>query len=647
MNFQSKIKDKNNLLLLLIVFAAVLLRFYHFDQIPFTHDEFSALFRTQFDNFQNLVRYGVCVDGHPAGVQLFLYYWTHWFGTTEWIVKLPFTLAGIGAVVLIFFIGKLWFNPTVGLIAASFTASMQYMVMNSQIARPYMSGLFITLFMFYCWSHLILHPERKFYSNLVGYIIACTGAVYNHYFSFLFALIIGIIGIFLISGKRRFAYLISGGIVFLLFLPHWPITMAHLRLKGIEGWLGKPSPTFLIEYLSYLFHHSIYLISLVIIIIIYGIFTLKKDFFSRQKFFLFSTLFFLPILIGYLYSTYINAVLQYSVLIFTFPYLFFVIFGHLKEQKFAVNLLLTGSILITASITLILERKHFDLFYKSVYEKIITDYPGENKDSTLFLVYSNRSISDYYLNKNPHIHNVIFVDSFAAPDQLDLFLQQQSEHYTSLYWGAISSVPPNLFPIIKNYYPTIEEEHYYFSGETCLCSKKKSNNKYSKTIADFHSSKFPEDWQQIDMEQLIYNDSLGKFPIIHIPNEKEWNCAYTFQLGDIEYHHNDFIDIEIIFSSEDRMQNIEVVSTLHNGEKQIFWSSTNLMNFNPEVHYSKGWHRAIHSVKLADIQKINKNTQVDIFLWNKEKKQILIQDIRISLRKGNPYLYGIYEKIEE
>ena len=54
MNFQSKIKDKNNLLLLLIVFAAVLLRFYHFDQIPFTHDEFSALFRTQFDNFQNL-----------------------------------------------------------------------------------------------------------------------------------------------------------------------------------------------------------------------------------------------------------------------------------------------------------------------------------------------------------------------------------------------------------------------------------------------------------------------------------------------------------------------------------------------------------------------------------------------------------------
>lgn len=644
MNFQSKIKDKNNLLLLLIVFAAVLLRFYHFDQIPFTHDEFSALFRTQFDDFQNLIRYGVCVDGHPAGVQLFLYYWTNWFGTTEWIVKLPFALAGVEAVVLIFLIGKLWFNPTVGLIAASFAASLQYMVMNSQIARPYMSGLFITLLMFYCWSHLILHPERKFYPNLVGYIIACTGAVYNHYFSFLFALITGIIGIFLISGKRRTAYLISGGIVFLLFLPHWPITMAHLRLKGIEGWLGKPSPTFLIEYLSYLFHHSVYLISLVIIIIIYGIFTLKKDSFSRQKFLLFFTLFFLPIFIGYLYSTYINAVLQYSVLIFSFPYLFFIIFGHLKEQKFAVNILLTAAILITSSLTLILERKHFDLFYNSVYEKIITDYPEEKKDSTLFLVYSNKSISDYFLNKNPHVHNIIFADSFPTPAQLDLFLQQQSEYYTSLYLGAISSVPPNFFPIIQNYYPAIEEQHYYFSGETCFFSKKKNNYEHSKTIADFHSSKFPENWQQIDIKQLTYNDSLGKFPIIHIPKEKDWNCKYTFQLGDIEYHHNDFIDIEIIFSSEDRMQNIEVVSTLYNGKNQIYWSSTNLMNFISEPHK---WQRAIHSIKLADIHKKNKHTQIDIFLWNKEKKQILIQNIRISLRKGNPYLYGIYEKIEE
>jgi predicted PurR-regulated permease PerM len=85
--------------------------------------------------------------------------------------------------------------------------------------------------------------------------------------------------------------------------------MAHLRLKGIEGWLGKPSPTFLIEYLSYLFHHSVYLISLVIIIIIYGIFTLKKDSFSRQKFLLFFTLFFLPIFIGYLYSKLITSII--------------------------------------------------------------------------------------------------------------------------------------------------------------------------------------------------------------------------------------------------------------------------------------------------------------------------------------------------
>ena len=63
----------DHLLIFLILAIGALLRFYDYASIPFTHDELSALIRTRFGSFHELIRNGVMVDGHPAGVQVFLY----------------------------------------------------------------------------------------------------------------------------------------------------------------------------------------------------------------------------------------------------------------------------------------------------------------------------------------------------------------------------------------------------------------------------------------------------------------------------------------------------------------------------------------------------------------------------------------------
>ena len=93
-------KLSNRTILFLILLVAAALRFYNYFEIPYTHDEFSALFRTQFDSFSELIAKGVKIDGHPAGVHVFLYYWTKIFGYSEWIVKLPFTILSICSVYL-------------------------------------------------------------------------------------------------------------------------------------------------------------------------------------------------------------------------------------------------------------------------------------------------------------------------------------------------------------------------------------------------------------------------------------------------------------------------------------------------------------------------------------------------------------------
>ena len=158
-------KLSNQWILFIILVVSVVLRIFHFSEIPFTHDEFSALFRLDFESFSALIEYGVKIDGHPAGVQVFLFYWGKIFGFTEQTIKFPFIVFGVLSVYFTYLIGKQWFNETVGLLSAAIVSSLQFTVMFSQIARPYISGLFFSLMLVYYLTKLIQKPEKNFLLN--------------------------------------------------------------------------------------------------------------------------------------------------------------------------------------------------------------------------------------------------------------------------------------------------------------------------------------------------------------------------------------------------------------------------------------------------------------------------------------------------
>nr|MDA3866645.1 glycosyltransferase family 39 protein [Salinivirgaceae bacterium] len=298
-----KLSNKTTILLILAI--ATILRFFNYFEIPFTHDEFSALFRLNFDSFSELIEKGVKVDGHPAGIQVFLYYWTTLFGSQEWIVKLPFTLMGIISVFLVYVVGRKWFNETVGLISAAYVASIQFTVMYSQIARPYISGIFFSLLMVNFLTNLILNPERNFNKNLALFTVSMSLCTYNHHFSLLFAAIVGITGVFLIQKKYLKKYLLAGFVVFVLYIPHLKIFFYQLSMGGVEGWLSKPKNDFLIQFIYYIFNYSPYVIALALSIVLYGLITIKKRA-ANFKFILISFLWFiLPFLIGFFYSRYV------------------------------------------------------------------------------------------------------------------------------------------------------------------------------------------------------------------------------------------------------------------------------------------------------------------------------------------------------
>ena len=132
-------------LVILILIVGSFLRFWNYFSIPFMFDELSAMGRTTYDTFSDVIRFGVVErDSHPAGVQVFLYYWVQLFGNSEPVVKLPFLIAGIASIWVSYKIGELWFGKPTAILTAAFVSSLQLFVMYSQIAG-HISAVYLSL----------------------------------------------------------------------------------------------------------------------------------------------------------------------------------------------------------------------------------------------------------------------------------------------------------------------------------------------------------------------------------------------------------------------------------------------------------------------------------------------------------------------
>lgn len=639
------IKLSNQTILIIIIIIGALLRLYNYNIAPFTLDEFSALFRTNFDSFSELIDKGVKIDGHPAGIQVFLFYWVKLFGYSEWVVKLPFLAFGILSIYLIYLIAKDWFNETVGLVSAAFIASLHFSIIYSLIARPYISGLFFSLAMVYFWTKLIKQPNSHFYRNSILFVVFTSLCAYNHHFSLLFAGIVGVSGLFLIDRKFLVKYALCGVFVVLLYLPHIPVFIYQLNVGGVEEWLGKPKKEFIVDFVYYIFNFSTYVLAVAIAISIWGLFKNKIQNFSLKKYLLFSTFFLLPILIGYFYSVFYNAVLQFSVLIFSFPFILFLIFGHLKNQKSSTNLILVIVILTTNIFSLIYERQHYTLFYNSIYEHIFTDCQSLKKDNnTIFLIDSDEKICSYYYNKLGIDSNFIQINSFEDESQLIEYLENNISSKDKLYFGSISYVKPLIFPILNNYYPSIEWQKDYVGGTTYLLSNKKNTKENIISIQNFDDPDLPY-WKNIHPEYITDTVAFSLKNCFYVHNDNEWGPSYTRNLDEIVKNKKDFIDISVRVKSSEKIKEAQLVSQLQSNGVVIDWRSSSFEVFYNPKDSLNYWYTVYHSIKLTDIYLNYPKIELMINVWNVNKEAFYLDDFKITLRKGNDIVYGFTQKI--
>jgi cell division protein ZapA (FtsZ GTPase activity inhibitor) len=412
-------------------------------------------------------------------------------------------------------------------------------------------------------------------------------------------------------------YIINAAVIMILYIPNIPIILHQLKMGGIEEWLAKPHNDFIINYISYIFQYSFVSLFVVAGLMIFGFIKREK---MNYKWLIVSILwFFLPILIGFLYSKYINAVIQYSMLIFSFSFLFFILFGHIKKQKPVINLIMVVIILTVNTFLLVNERKHYTLFYNSPYIKILEDHETAHKkyENVASLIHSYSKVNQYYWDKIPVRSPFFEIDSISEKELVTL-VKEQAEKADYLYLGVVSSNSPTTVPIIQEYFPNIKWQNNYQAATTYLFSKEERN------CAD-----------------TIY---FSEITPLFIDSLTEYCSSFSKPLFEITSNQYNLIDVSVKFLVPESYEDIILVTSLENEKGSIYWDGMSFDKYVTDEDIGQ-WITIHHSLKLSDIYLKYNNIEFKAYIWNNGKQNFTIKDFTILLREGNPVMYGLMFKI--
>ena len=614
--------SEEKIIFAIIIVIASILRLWNCWNWSFTHDELSAIVRLRYDSFSALIANGIRPDGHPAFVQLFLYIWTKLFGFSELAVRLPFAVAGIGSVALLFFIARKWFGFATACFTSLTLAILDFPILYSQQARPYSFGLFFCLLAVLCWTNLLFGTGRRIYLKIILYGVATALCMLTHYFSFLFAMIVAATGFLFLKKETVKPYLFSGVVAVLLFLPHISISIYQFSLSGVGELLAKPGNDFLWKFILYAFNDSPLVVITVAVLFSISVLLYHMDITFSKFQFICIAWFVLPFVAGYYYSLKVNPVLQYSTLIFSFPFLPMFLFSFFKDKNRKLrNILLTSTAIILLFSSFV-EQEFYKREYFGVFKEInqtVSDlqkkYGKENIKTILNT--SDKQIMNFYFER---WHDTIPYDFFMGDDSL--FISDMSKEIDScktpyfIYGWSNFRSPYEIPEMIKRKFPCVLYDEKHFNSEVTLFGKNDSCRR-----------------------DTIFYAAIG-FDRRSTERERIYFIWDSTKKDTLRSHSGKY---SLSSESKDKF-----CITLRTSVKNIFRDNSGCVNVSAQV-YTKGKFNSQFVMEVGKWQEIfatfelpasaYPDDEVRIYLWNPGKNTFYLDDFTVSSFADSKYDY--------
>jgi len=646
--------SRENIIFSAIIFIASIMRFWNYWNWSFTHDELGAFVRLNYSSFSELIELGVQnQDTHPAFTQLFIFAWAKLFGLSEASIRLPFVLAGIGSVAVLFFLAKKWFGTTTAYFSSLSLALLEFPILYSQLARPYSFGLFFSLLTALCWTNLLFGTGRRIYLKAICYGIATVLCMLTHYFAFFLALIVALTGFFVLKKETWKPYLLSGVIAIMIFLPHISISLHQFGMGGIGDWLAKPGKDFLWKHVLYSLNDSpivvvaIAIVSVLSILIYHLQISFSPQGVLRTKFQAICLVWFLlPFSAGYYYSVYVNPVLQHSTLLFSFPFLLLFFFSFFPKEISAVqiqknkfNNIELGSWGVILLFSTVIEKKLYKREDFGIFEeinlaaiKLQKKYGAEN--ITTALNTTSKDIFDFYFQKKNESVSYTFYagdDSTFTPN----FLKQIDTCTTPyfLYGWSNFKNPFEIAEIIKRKYPCIIYDERHFNSQVTLFTKndscKRDTITYTYLGFEFLSpdnTKFGYDSTGIDT-LTVHSGKLS----LRVKPKNKFSITYRTTVKRLFKDNAGCVNISFWIYTEGEF-NAQLVMDIGQPIGKRDWKAKLLPKFIEE----KGqWQQVFATFELP--ASAYPDDEVKILLWNRGKNSFFLDDVVISSFADSKY----------
>jgi len=479
------------------------------------------------------------------------------------------------------------------------------------------------------------------------YILFSALCAYNHHFSLLFAAIVGLTGIAIGTNKHRLQFLFAGILIFTFYIPHLPIFFAQLQTAGIGSWLAPPKSDFFINYISYIFHFSWILGIFTMVLCSYLlVYNFQR---SKQKIVLVAlSWFMLPFLIGYFYSIYRAPLLQYSVLIFSFPFVLFFLFGWIKELAIKKNAFIVVSILIVGSGTLIFERQHYKQFYYSeMFKQHIVDIPSVltelEKEKCQVIIANYPEIIEHYIKKYELDFSFFhFINQTNSINEIVALIDTCSADY--IIYGGLDNQPKEIVQIIRAKYPYLVLKKDYIGSDLWVFS---TSNSSSNSDVSLHYFELNNSFNKVEEGWFGYSDKDIELSMnnsfVKITSEQEFGAGTEVILSDHIQHKYDVVEASINYMFLDSLHGeVLLVFDVYNEDGNLIYRAGNSVDFKNTNSKSQYIFLALD----YNVIETTKNEKIVLktYIWNNNKLNLKIDHFTISIRKGNRTKYAIWEK---
>lgn len=259
---------------------------------------------------------------------LLMHFWIKACGISEFSLRFPSLIFSFLSVILVFNLGKEFFNKRVGIVASILIGLSPFHLWYAQEARDYSMVLFFATLSSYL---LFKATKEKGFKLWLLFVLVSIMGIYTSYFYLLLFLAHGIYIIFNSQFKLRFKEIICFLIVMLAFLLHLPKFFSKFYFLSQGFWIFKPTwKSLIITLENFILGYNgtsvLYLISDILagIFLISAVWCMRKKE-LREKILFCIFLCFVPIIAAFIFSkVFFSIYLDRGLIIFS-PYYYIIL----------------------------------------------------------------------------------------------------------------------------------------------------------------------------------------------------------------------------------------------------------------------------------------------------------------------------------